>query len=199
MEIKTACPLKACWIKTCFSDTTLIFMQEEKEKYYWILVKSLPLFYPSTSKCSRNSHPLKKKKKKKDSKVNSQRHSGKNKSRFYTSGPLNKVCLKASEPAEMRRCCQLGPLPLWAPWSLPVGAAGMRPHACLVSLPWLIANFLSINYKVQSSPCGVWNREWGLTLEQRLSNSPIHSVHLRPRTHTAKRYFPPLSGKSLWN
>ena len=108
MEIKTACPLKACWIKTCFSDTTLIFMQEEKEKYSWILVKSLSLFYPSTSKCSRNSHPLKKKKKKKDSKVNSQRHSGKNKSRFYTAGPLNKMSLKASEPAERRRCCGWG-------------------------------------------------------------------------------------------
>ena len=105
MEIKTACPLKACWIKTCFSDTTILFMQEEKEKYSWILVKSLPLFYPSTSKCSRNSHPLKKKK---DSKVNSQRHSGKNKSCFFTSEPLHKVRLKASEPAEMRTCCGWG-------------------------------------------------------------------------------------------
>ena len=34
MEIKTACPLKACLIKTCFSVTTIIFMQEEKEKIF---------------------------------------------------------------------------------------------------------------------------------------------------------------------
>lgn len=89
-----------------------------------------------------------------------------------------------------------GSLPLWSPLVFACWGLWDASHACLVSLPLPIANFLSINYKDQSSPCGVWNREWGLTLEQRLSNSPIHSVHLRPRTRTAK-CFPPLSGKSL--
>lgn len=157
-------------------------MQEDRGKYSWILKKRT---HQSTCKCSRNHHLLKKK--------------NPNKPCFYTSEMLNKVHLKESEPAKRRFCC--------CPWILcchePLTGLGLSravdipPHAHFISL--LIANFLSINYKVQPFPYWVWNREWGLTLEQKLSNSPVHSVHLRPRTCNAKRHIPPLSGKFLWN
>lgn len=142
MEIKTACPLKACWIKTCFSDTTLIFMQDKKEKYSWILVKSLPLFYPSISKCSRNSHPLRKK-----------RFQGKQPEAQWQKQELllhfwatAEVRLKASEPAEMGRCCGWG-LCRREP-SLPVGASGMRPPALSLCHCWLLISWVLITSSV---------------------------------------------------
>lgn len=57
----SACPLKACWIKRWFSDT-LIFMQKNKEKYFWILLKSS---HQNSSKCSRKQRPPLRKKKRK--------------------------------------------------------------------------------------------------------------------------------------
>lgn len=101
--------------------------------------------------------------------------------------------LKEPEPAEkrLRSCC----------WNLCCcepfpglrlsGAVEVHPHAHFISLPRLIANFLHINYKVQSFSYWVWNREWGLTLEQKLSSSPIYWVHLRPRTHKAETHSSP--------
>lgn len=53
-------------------------------------------------------------------------------------------------------------------------------------LPLLITDFLSINYRVHSFPCWVWNREWELSLEQKpqilLSTKDIQGQgHVRQR------------------
>lgn len=47
-------------------------------------------------------------KQKNTSKVNSQRHGGKNKTCFYTSGTLNRVHLKESKQAEKRALAAVG-------------------------------------------------------------------------------------------
>lgn len=71
------------------------------------------------------------------------------------------------------------------------------PHAHFI-LPLLITNFLSINYRVHSFHYWVWNRERGLSLEQKLQIL-LSTKDIQGQGHVRQRdTFLPFQ-ENLWN